>query len=151
MNDHIKKKDLIEYVNFKKKLLSIIIRSQFKMKGIKFFTDKNFSQQLGYMYHEKNYSIKAHYHNFQSRKVTKTNEVLFIKSGKVRIDFYSSKKKYVFSKVLARGDVILLVSGGHGFKMLRKTEMIEVKQGPYTKKSDKKLIKQDKIINYKIK
>lgn len=146
-----KKNNLIEYVNFKKKLLSIIIRNQFKKKGIKFFTDKNFSQQLGYMCHEKNYLIKAHYHNFQSRKVTKTNEVLFIKSGKVRIDFYSTKKKYVFSKILSCGDVILLVSGGHGFKMLKKTEMIEVKQGPYTKKSDKKIIKHDKIIKYKIK
>jgi hypothetical protein len=140
----------IEFIKTNKNLLAIILRSNFKFKGIKFFTQRNFSQQLGYMCHEKNHKINPHYHNFQSRIVKKTNEVLIIKKGLLRIDFFSNKK-YLHSKLLFKGDVILLVSGGHGFEMLKKTEMIEVKQGPYTKKSDKKLIKLTKPINYKIK
>jgi hypothetical protein len=63
--------------------------------------------------------------------------VIFLKSGKVRVDFYSSNKIYLKSKILVCGDVILLASGGHGFKMLEESEMIEVKQGPYAGEEDK--------------
>lgn len=134
------KKEFIEYVHYKKKLLSIIVRYKFKTKGTIFFTKKNFSQQVGYMQHKKNHDIPAHYHIYRNRAVKRTNEVLFIKSGKIRVDFFSNLKKYIFSKILEKGDLILLVSGGHGFKILKKTEMIEVKQGPYNEKTDKKKI-----------
>ena len=70
------------------------------------------------------------------KKINKTQEVLFIKSGKLRIDLYSSKK-YYRSFILNKGDIIFLSSGGHGFKMLKPTEIIEVKQGPYSKFNDK--------------
>jgi mannose-6-phosphate isomerase-like protein (cupin superfamily) len=66
-----------------------------------------------------------------------TLEVLYIRSGKVAIDFYSDEQEYIGQRVLSAGDVILLVSGGHGFKMLEPTEMIEVKQGPYAGDEDK--------------
>ncbi len=32
----------------------------------------------------------------------------------------------------------MLVSGGHGFKVIDEVEMIEVKQGPYSGDQDKK-------------
>jgi predicted PurR-regulated permease PerM len=63
--------------------------------------------------------------------------VLFIKSGKVRVDFYDDNQNYLVSRVLYQGDVILLAFGGHGFEMLAPTEMIEVKQGPYAGEVDK--------------
>jgi hypothetical protein len=66
-----------------------------------------------------------------------TKEVLFIKSGKVRVDFYDDEKKYIESRVLVSGDVILLAFGGHGFEMLEDSEIIEVKQGPYVGEKDK--------------
>ena len=71
------------------------------------------------------------------REVKHTNEVLFIKSGKVRVDFYDENKQYIGSKILNKGDVILLCSGGHGFKMIENSEIIEVKQGPYAGDMDK--------------
>lgn len=119
------------------KLLSIIIRSNFTAEGIEFFTPGNFSQQLGYMNREKNYLIEPHVHNSVLREVFLTQEVLFIRSGKVRIDFYTDDKKYINSTIVEKGDVVLLADGGHGFKMLEKSEIIEVKQGPYCGDLDK--------------
>ena len=81
--------------------------------------------------------IIPHVHNPVKREVYYTNEVLFIKKGKLRVDFYSDEKIYIESRVLNKGDVILLVSGGHGFSILEDIEMIEVKQGPYAGDSDK--------------
>ena len=83
------------------------------------------------------YSIPPHVHNLVERKVDLTQEVLFIKSGKVRVDFYDNDKAYLESRVLVKGDIVLLAHGGHGFKMIEPTEMIEVKQGPYCGEMDK--------------
>jgi len=118
-------------------LLAVILKHSFQNSGIRFFTPDSFSQQLAYMNRPKGHQIVAHTHNFVSRHVERTNEVLFIKSGKVRVDFYGEKQKYRESVILTAGDVILLVAGGHGFEMLEPTEMIEVKQGPYAGAKDK--------------
>lgn len=118
-------------------LLAIIIRSDYKKEGIEFFTNDNDSQQLGYMNRPEGYVIEPHRHNLVPREVHLTQEVLFIKSGKVRVDFYDNAQNYIQSAVLEKGDVILLSDGGHGFKMLEKSEMIEVKQGPYCGDVDK--------------
>jgi len=117
--------------------LAIIIRNSFCKEGIEFFTPSSYSQQIGYMNRPKGYEIDPHVHNPVPREVQFTNEVLFIKSGKVRVDFYTEQQTYLQSAVLEQGDVILLARGGHGFEMLEPTEMIEVKQGPYAGDHDK--------------
>ncbi len=119
------------------KLLSVIIRNNYHNDGIEFFTPGEFSQQVGYMNRPKGYVIDPHVHNVVTRHVDLTQEVLYIKSGKVRVDFYTEGKEYLESRVLTTGDVILLAHGGHGFEMLEQTEMIEVKQGPYCGDQDK--------------
>lgn len=116
---------------------ALIIRDKFKTSGIEFFTESDFSQQLGYMGRPKGYIIPPHIHNPVLRKVQFTKEVIFVKSGRVRVDFYSDDKEYIESKILKQGDVILLSVGGHGFEMLEDCEMIEVKQGPYAGDADK--------------
>lgn len=118
-------------------ILSMIIRANFCKEGIDFFTPDDFSQQLGYMNRPKGYLIEPHVHNTIKREVFLTQEVLFIKSGKVRIDFYDENKVYLESKIVVNGDVIILAYGGHGFYMLEQSEIIEVKQGPYCGDSDK--------------
>ncbi len=87
----------------------------------------------------KGYLIQAHVHNPIARQVQYTKEVLFIRSGRVRVDFYSEQQEYLRSTILETGDVILLAYGGHGFEMLEATEIIEVKQGPYAGDGDKTL------------
>jgi hypothetical protein len=128
---------MIETIKLDDKVLSVIIRANYKSEGIEFFTPGDFSQQLGYMNRGKGYAIPPHRHNLVERKVTLTQEVLYIKSGKVRVDFYDDEQHYLESRVVEKGDVILLASGGHGFEMLEDSEMIEVKQGPYCGEEDK--------------
>lgn len=118
-------------------LLGIILRSGFVKEGIEFFTSDDSSQQLGYMNRPKDYVIPPHRHNIVRRDVHLTQEVLFIRSGKVRVDFFDNYQNYVESTILFAGDVILLADGGHGFKMLEPSEIIEVKQGPYCGERDK--------------
>ena len=119
------------------KLLAIIISQNFEKDGIEFFTPDDFSQQVGYMNRPKGYVIPPHTHNPIVREVVWTQEVLFVKSGKVRVDFYSDDQEYLESRIIMTGDIILLAAGGHGFEMIEKSEMIEVKQGPYCGDADK--------------
>jgi hypothetical protein len=128
---------MIERVVHDDVLLAIIIRTNYKKEGIDFFTPSDFSQQLGYMNRPKGYIIPPHVHNLVERKVTLTQEVLFIKSGIVRVDFYDDNKTYLESRLLNTGDVILLAKGGHGFEIIEQAEIIEVKQGPYVGEEDK--------------
>ena len=128
---------MIENILHKEQLISVIIRSQYNAEGIKFFTPDDFSQQLAYMNREKDYVIPPHIHNPVKREVNYTQEVLFIKSGKVRVDYFDDDKNYLESRTLSQGDVVLLSGGGHGFYMLEDSEIIEVKQGPYAGDRDK--------------
>lgn len=128
---------MIEKVKHNDELLAIIIRSGFEKEGIEFFTPEDFSQQLAYMNRPAGYEIEPHIHNEVTRKVHLTQEVLLIRMGKVKVDFYSQDKVYRESRIIETGDVILLASGGHGFTMIEPTEMIEVKQGPYAGDDDK--------------
>jgi len=126
-----------EILKLNNKIIAIIIRAGFSKNGIEFFTPNDFSQQLGYMKREKDYHIEPHIHNAISREVMLTQEVLFIKSGKVRVDFYSDDQEYYESKILNSGDIILLANSGHGIVTLEESEIIEVKQGPYLEEEDK--------------
>ncbi len=128
---------MIQQIIHNEKLLSIIIRRNFEKQGIEFFTPNDFSQQLAYMKRPKDYVIPPHVHNPVLREVQLTQEVLYIKSGKVRVDFYDDDKNYLESTTVETGDVILLAHGGHGFEMLEESEIIEVKQGPYAGEMDK--------------
>ena len=128
---------MIEKIINNEKLLSIIIRTEYKSDGIEFFTPNSYSQQIGYMNRPKGYVIPPHVHNPVVREVEYTKEVLYIKSGQLRVDFYSEAQDYLESTILETGDVILLAYGGHGFEMLEPTEIIEIKQGPYAGDQDK--------------
>ena len=128
---------MIERIVSNDQEFALIIRHSFKKDGIEFFTPSTYSQQIGYMNRPKGYVIPPHVHNPVVRSVEYTKEVLFIKSGKLRVDFYSENQDYLESTTLYAGDVILLAYGGHGFEMLEPTEIIEVKQGPYAGDEDK--------------
>ena len=117
--------------------LAIILGHGHYGDGIEFFTPSEFSQQLAYMNRPRGYVIPPHVHNPVLRQVQYTKEVLLIKSGRVRVDFYNDAQAYLESRILEAGDVILLAFGGHGFEMLEAAEIIEVKQGPYAGETDK--------------
>ena len=129
--------NMIQKIIHEDQLLAIIISHKFNESGIHFFTDDDLSQQLAYMKHPVGKIIEPHVHNPVKREVLYTQEVLLIKKGSLRVDFYTEEQKYLESRVLEAGDVILLNKCGHGFKVLEDLEMFEVKQGPYTGDSDK--------------
>lgn len=128
---------MIERVAFGGVEFAIILRSDFHEPGIHFFTPGDFSQQLGYMRHPAGHVIEPHVHNAVPRAVHFTHEALFLRRGRLRVDFYTEAGAYLESRELAAGDVVLLVAGGHGFEALEEIEMVEVKQGPYVGEADK--------------
>ena len=134
---------MIETICHRDAILAMCIRSSFTKDGIHFLTPESFSQQLGYMKRPEGYAIAPHDHNPVPRTIEWTQEVLFIKSGKVRLDLYAQEsREYLESRILEAGDVILLAHGGHGLVMLEESEIIEVKQGPYAGEADKKRFRQ---------
>lgn len=143
--------DRLDFIKKKNKLLALIVRDNYSKDGIDFLTPNDYSQQVAYMHHPTGKVIDAHVHNLVHRNVILTQEVLFIKKGKLRVDFYDEYEDYLESTILEAGDVILLISGGHGFSVLEEVEMIEVKQGPYSGDADKRRFTgiEDKEVIYK--
>ena len=139
----------LEIIKKKDKLLAMIIKNNYNCEGVDFITPNEYSQQVAYMHHPAGKIIDAHVHNLVHRNVVQTQEVLFVKKGKLRVDFYDDYEDYLESVILEEGDIILLVSGGHGFTVLEEVEMVEVKQGPYSGEMDKKRfasIEDDKVV-----
>ena len=130
----------MEIIKKNKIILAIIIRKNFKTSGIKFFTPNSFSQQLAQMTHKKGKIINCHYHKKNIRRTVNTQEVLIIKKGKLKVYLFE-KKKFVCTKIIKDGDIILLANCGHGFKALSNVSFVEVKQGPYNPKADKVVFK----------
>jgi mannose-6-phosphate isomerase-like protein (cupin superfamily) len=129
--------ELVERITYAGRMLALVISGRFREPGIHFFTPDDFSQQLAYMEHPAGKLIAPHVHNPVPREVQYTQEVLFIRKGHLRVDFYDHHHCYLRSRILEAGDVILLIEGGHGFEVLEDVEMIEVKQGPYAGEQDK--------------
>ncbi len=92
-------------------IIAIILYGEFDEDGVTFFSPDNFSQQLGYLKHEKGYKIPAHIHILHEREVKYTQETLFIKRGRIRVDFYTDDKAFLTSRELKTGDTVLLASG----------------------------------------
>ncbi len=132
---------MIERVRFGGVEFAIILRGDFHEPGIHFFTPADYSQQLGYMRHPAGHMIEPHVHNPVPRAVHFTREALFLRRGRLRVDFYTDAGEYFESRELGSGDVVLLTAGGHGFEVLEEIEMIEVKQGPYGGDTDKRRIR----------
>jgi hypothetical protein len=127
----------MEKIIYNEKLYAIILRDSFKKKGVTFFTENHLSQQLAFMNHPKGHIIEPHLHIPNKRIIYSTQEVLCIKKGMLKVNFYDESKSYLGKEILGKGDTILLISGGHGFEVIEEIEMLEIKQGPFNHKNDK--------------
>jgi mannose-6-phosphate isomerase-like protein (cupin superfamily) len=127
--------------------IALIIRRDFDAEGLQFFTPDSFSQQVAYMRHPKDKVISPHVHNLVERHVLYTQEVLVVREGSVEVNLYTSKRSLLTSRILGAGDLILLCGGGHSFRMIEETAMIEIKQGPYAGDNDKTRFEQKGDIN----
>lgn len=120
-------------------LLAIVFNTEGFGRGVHFVTPDELQQQVAVMKRPSKEKILAHTHLPVPRSVRGTQEVLIILGGSIRAEIYDDHRKFVRSETLAAGDVIVLVSGGHGFTILEDAEFIEVKQGPYVQGEDKKV------------
>jgi hypothetical protein len=124
--------DQAESIKHDGRVLAIVIRSDAVIDGTKFFTPESYPFQLGMMVHEAGSSIRPHVHKPIERMITGTQEMIRIDYGKAEVDFYDEKGSKLKSIILEKGDTILFVAGGHGFRFHEKTKMTELKQGPYS-------------------
>ena len=128
---------MIETIHHNDSVVAIIIYKDHHTDGIEFITPQDFTLQLGSMTRPAGYKIVPHIHNPVRRETVGTQETLFIKRGRIEIDFYSFEQVYLQSRVLSTGDIVLLAGAGHGISVLEEAEIIEVKNGPFIAGSDK--------------
>lgn len=134
----------IKNILHNKKIMAMIIyQNNFTKKKYFFPTPAYFPLQLGFMNHKKNFLIKPHHHTNIQKKINSFSEVIIIKKGIIRVDFYN-KKKYLFSEILKKNNILILVSCGHGFKVLKDCSILEIKQGPYDLNKNKIFLKKIK-------
>lgn len=119
-------------------LIAIYVPASYGKRGVDFVTRHDATMQVGVLCHPKDTFIAAHMHLPVIRQSHITQEVLIVRKGRVRAHFFDSEENYLESVTLEKDDVLLLVSGGHGFEVLEDSEMIEVKTGPYNADADKR-------------
>lgn len=123
---------LIEHIVDNQQVLCCIIRSHFMPDRTTFLTPPEYKQQVGYVVYESGGEVARHVHRPLERHIIGTSEVLIVKRGRCLVDIYSDKRELVATRELGPGDMMLMVAGGHGFRMIEDTILLEVKQGPYT-------------------
>ena len=118
-------------------VIAMIIRKGYKPDTVSFFSSNDYPLQLGAMTRPKGYQIMPHIHKPIKRVIGYAQEVLFIQSGQVRVDFYSLKQVFLKSRELNAGDIIFLAWAGHAIKFIKKAVIFEVKNGPFLQGVDK--------------
>jgi hypothetical protein len=120
------------------KLLAVVVTGRDRIEpGLRFFTNPEHSLQVGEMRHREGHVIPAHRHVPTERRVIGTAEVLFVREGQLRADFYDDELQPIWTTVAETGDVLILLAGGHGFAAITEVVIEEVKQGPWLGDKDK--------------
>ncbi len=117
--------------------LAYIVRAGWMPEKTQFLTPDDFGQQMGMIVYGAGQSIQPHLHLPVVREVHGTTECIVVRKGSCAIDIYSQNKKILSTHELYLGDIVLLLRGGHGFRMREDTVLFEVKQGPYVGMKDK--------------
>jgi mannose-6-phosphate isomerase-like protein (cupin superfamily) len=130
----------IEYIKTRDNVLtSIIIRHDFQPTGTTFVTSPDLAQQVGFVVYPAGGVIKRHIHKNVDRQNISSSEALIVREGKLEIDIYDENKSLMATRLLEAGDFVLMASGGHGFRVLEPTVLLEIKLGPYGGAEDKEL------------
>lgn len=100
--------------------------------GLNFFSNDDDFIQVGIWGYGAGKELKAHIHNEVKREVLWTQEVLFVRNGKLRANIFDTQETKVAELEVNAGDVIILLRGGHGYDILEEgTQVLEIKNGPY--------------------
>ncbi len=129
--------DAVEHIGAQRKTLALIVRADHRPEATEFVTRDEFTQQVGFVVHGAGREIARHRHRAIDRRIVGTGEVLIVRKGRCEVDVYDETNALVATRGLRTGDILILVSGGHGFRMLEDTVLLEIKQGPYTGLAEK--------------
>ena len=132
------------YIKDEKQIVALVVRQTKKIhKKIDFITENKNEMQIAMMNRPAKEIVRAHYHPQQKRIVKNTSEFLYLVKGKIKVSFYKPKKKIekITTKELSTGDFLCFFNCGHSIEFLKKTLLIEVKQGPFKINSDKIFLK----------
>lgn len=122
----------IEWIRQAGQILAVVIRAQVMPEKTTFITPDEFLQQAGFVVYPSGGQIAAHTHLPIERHLSGTAETLVVRKGRLLMRLYTQDHQFVAERILETGDIILLVSGGHGFQVLEDAVLFEIKQGPYT-------------------
>jgi hypothetical protein len=122
----------VEIIRWGSQPLTYIIRGNVLPTETTFLTPPEFKQQVGFVAYDQGGEIAPHVHRLLERHLVGTSEVLVLRKGRCLLDVYNDDHGLVATRELQAGDTMLMVGGGHGFRMLEDTVFLEIKQGPYT-------------------
>ena len=122
---------MIEHITSSGRPVCYIIRAELSPKETTFLTPQTSNLQVGFVVYGAGGEIARHVHKPIERHITGTSEVLVVKKGRCQIDIYNDERELIATRDLRKGDLMLMVGGGHGFRMLEETVLLEIKQGPY--------------------
>ncbi len=122
-----------------KVLASIIIRQEYRPPETSFITSPNLPLQVGFVRYPAGGVIKRHIHKVLDRQIVGASEALMIREGRLEIDVFDQDQNLLATRELHAGDFVLMISGGHGFRVLEPTILLEVKLGPYGGHQEKEL------------
>jgi len=112
--------------------LCYIVRAGFEPQTTTFITQPEYKQQVGFVKYDAGGVIARHTHVPIERRLVGTSEVVLVRRGSCELEVYTDDCELVATREVGPGDLILMVSGGHGFNVHEDTVLLEVKQGPYT-------------------
>jgi hypothetical protein len=123
--------DFVEKISWKGFPLTFIVHASSTPNKTTFITPPEFKQQVGFVVYPAGGEVKRHLHLPLERHLIGTSEVLIVRLGHCLMDIYNEDRELVATRELTTGDVMLMVGGGHGFRMIEDTVFLEVKQGPF--------------------
>ncbi len=118
-------------------LLAYVVRADATAATTSFITGDEASFQTGFVVYPAGGFVVPHLHLPVVRTVVGTSELLIVRKGRCIVDMYGDDRALVASRELGTGDLVISLGGGHGFRMLEDTVLLEVKQGPYGGQAEK--------------
>ncbi len=100
--------------------------------GLAFFSQDSEFLQVGMWNYESGKRLLAHTHNDIPRTIQRTHETLYVRKGRIEARIFNEARDLVATLVAGEGDILTLMSGGHGYTVLEDgTQVLEIKNGPY--------------------
>jgi len=130
--------DNVERIEHNGKVVAIIVRKEFNQEGLTFVTDDEYGLQVGVHVQKKGFMAKPHIHiPFKELKNLEVQEMFYVESGKIRIELFDDNDQKINEIEGNAGDIVILISG-HSLLCLEDSKLIEIKQGPYRGREEKR-------------